>query len=218
MAYYVHVATRGRKVTDSPTNAINYIARGHDDRRVPLVGLGVLASLHDERTIADRFEEACQPYHDTRATIGYKSITLTLPKEVSLFADGHREEARAAMRAAAEQALDCAFAGLRYSAVAAIHTRNRDGQVHYYAHVLVGKFVQLATSGRTVSVNGSCSGNTGYGRLKQLKLGWQHGVEKEFNERLGLGIEQTTPHGPVALVLPDGSRLEPLPKRDHQRP
>ncbi len=84
MAYYVHVATRGSKITDSPTNALNYILYGHDDTRVPLLGLGVLASLNDERQLADRFEQACQPDHDTRATLGYKSITLTLPKELSI--------------------------------------------------------------------------------------------------------------------------------------
>ena len=113
-------------------------------------------------------------------------------------------------------ALDRAFAGFRYSAVAAVHTRNRDGQAHYYAHVLVSKFAEKVTTGQTFSLNGPGGGNTGYARLKELKLGWKDGIEKEFRERFNLGIEQTTPHGPVALVLPDGTRLEPLLKRSRQ--
>ena len=57
MAYYVHVATRGSKITDKPTHALNYIARGHDDTRVPLQGFGKLAGEQDERRLADRFED-----------------------------------------------------------------------------------------------------------------------------------------------------------------
>ncbi len=207
MAYYVHIATRGSKITDSPANAINYILYGHDDSRVQLLGLGLLAGVHDERQLADRFEEACQPVHDPRATLGYKSITLTLPKELSLFAERHREEAKAAMHAAAQYALDRGFVGLRYSAVAAIHARSREGKIHYYAHVLLGKFAQKADTGRTYSVNSLASGNSGYARLKELKCGWQTGVDAEFRTRFGLSIEQHGLHGPVSLLLPDGTKL-----------
>ena len=52
-----------------------------------------------EDQLVSRFEDACQPHHDTRGSTGYKSLTFTLPKEVSLFAEGHREEAKAAMHA-----------------------------------------------------------------------------------------------------------------------
>ena len=217
MAFYVHMATRGSKITDSPRIALNYIAHGHDDRRVSIEGFGKLASERDERQLADRFENSCQSSHDARATLGYKSITLTLPKKVSLFAEDHRDQAREAMTAAVTSALDRAFAGFLYSAVAAIHTRNRDGQVHYCAHVLVGKFAEKVSTGRTYSLNSGAGGNTGHARLKELKLGWQEGIEKEFREHLNLSIEQTPPHGPVALILPDGSRLEPASKRSQQR-
>ena len=61
------------------------------------------------RSWRTRFEESCLPYHGLRGTTGYKSITLTVPKEVSLFAEGHREEAKAAINAAIKQALDRAF-------------------------------------------------------------------------------------------------------------
>ena len=243
MTYYVRMATRGSAKTGSPRQALNYITDAHDVRRepsysdaelhyiarmdpgwktdleggrVPLVGFGKLAGALDEKTLADAFQEACLPYHSLCGTTGYKSITLTLPKEVSLYAEGHREESKAAINAAIQQALDRAFAGYRYSAVAAIHTRNQTAEIHYHAHVLVGKFAQKVETGRTFSLSSKGGGNTGRKRLLDLKLGWQEGIEKEFRDRLKLGIEQKTPHSPVALVLPDGTRLEPL-NRDSRR-
>jgi hypothetical protein len=158
MAYYVRVVTRGSAKTGSPRHALNYITDAHDVRRdpsysdaelhyiarmdpgwktdleggrVPLVGFGELAGELDEKRLAEGFEESCLPYHDIRGTTGYKSITLTVPKEVSLYAEGHREEAKAAINAAIKQALDRAFPGFRFSAVAAIHTRNQHvGKLH----------------------------------------------------------------------------------------
>jgi hypothetical protein len=212
MAFYVRMTTRGAKVTDTPRLALRYITR----EEVTLQGCGELAGELDEARLADLFERSCQPSHDPRASLGYKSITLTLPKEVSLYADSHRKEALAAMAAALPNTLDSTFPGFRYWAVAAIHTRSRSHEVHYYAHVLVGKFAQKVDTGKTFSLNSASSGNSGYARLKALKSAWQEGIEKEFRERLNLGIEQPTPHGPVALVLPDGSRIEPLPKRSPQ--
>ena len=242
MSYYVRVATRGSAAKGTPRQALNYITDGHDARRdpsysdaelhyiarmdpgwkadleggrVPLVGFGVLADEHDEHNLAARFEEACQPYHDIRGTTGYKSITLTVPKEVSLYAEGHREEAKAAIYAAVQSALDRSFPGLRYSAVAAIHTRNQVGEIHYHIHVLVAKFAQDRNTGRTVSLNGKAARN-GPARVRDLKAGWKEGLEREFRERLQLGIEQKTARGSVALALPDGQRLEPL-NRDSRR-
>ena len=71
-------------------------------------------------------------------------------------------------------------------------------------------------TGRTFSLSSKGGGNTGRKRLLDLKLGWQEGIEKEFRDRLQLGIEQKTPRSPVALVLPDGTRLEPF-NRDSRR-
>jgi hypothetical protein len=237
MSYYVRIATRGSAKTGSPRQALNYITDAHDIRRdtsysdaelhyiarmdsgwktdleggrVPLVGFGELAGELDEKAMAARFEESCLPYHSIRGTTGYKSITLTVPKEVSLYAEGHREEAKVAINAAIEQALDRAFGGFSYSAVAAIHTRNQAGEIHYHAHVLVGKFARAIETGRMVSLNSSTTGKNTPSRLREMKAGWQEGIEKEFRERLQLGIEQKTSRSPVALVLPDGTRLEPL--------
>src|SRR5512141_589959 len=186
MAYYVRVSTRGTAKSGTPRQALNYISDGHDARRdpsfsdaelryvarmdpgwkadleggrVPLVGFGRLATHADHERLTQEFEEACLPTNCKRGTIGYKSITLTLPKEVSLFAEGHREEAKGAIYAAVRSALDRAFAGLRYSAVAAIHTRNQVGEIHYHVHVLVAKFAKDPRTRRTVSLNGKAAGN-----------------------------------------------------------
>ena len=242
MSFYVRVATRGSAMRGTPRQALNYITDGHDARRdpsysdaelhyiarmdqgwktdleggrVPLAGLGTLAGEANEKKLAARFEHECQPWHDIRGTTGYKSITLTVPKEVSLYAEGHRQEAKAAINAAVKRALDRAFAGLDYSAVAAIHTRNQVGEIHYHVHVLVAKFARDVDTNRMVSVNSKAGGN-GPKRVREMKAGWQEGIEKEFLERLQLGIEQKSARSPVALVLPSGERLEPL-NRDSRR-
>jgi hypothetical protein len=110
MAYYVRVATRGSAKSGTPHQALNYISDGHDARRdpsyseaelryvarmdpgwkadleggrVPLVGFGELAAHTDQKQLTSKFEEACIPSRSKCATIGYKSITLTVPKEVT---------------------------------------------------------------------------------------------------------------------------------------
>ncbi|HTR99121.1 MAG TPA: hypothetical protein VML00_05170, partial [Bacteroidota bacterium] len=205
--FYVKVATRGAnsRQKGTPRQAIDYITDGHDMRRdpgysdaelayiarmgdgwktdleggrVPLVGLGRLQGVGDEREMAVEFERACYSCHDPRARTGYKSITFTVPKEVSLFAEGHREQARAAIVVAAQAALQRAFAGTSYAAVAAVHTRNEAGEIHYHAHVLVAKFAADLTTGKTVSLNSTAGGNRP-DRVRELKQGWKDGVEKE---------------------------------------
>lgn len=235
--YYVRVATRGAKAlkTGSPRQALDYISDGHDSRRdagysdgelayiarmgdgwktdleggrIPLVGLGELRGVEDQRALARGFEEACQAYGPWGQQ-GYKSLTFTVPKEVSLFAEGHREQAKQAMYAAVQATLDRALAGKGYRAVAAIHTRNESGEIHYHAHVLIGKFARERDTGEMVSLNGRRSGN-GPARMRELKLGWKETLDQEFKERLGLTIEQRAPNAAPALVLADGTRLDPL--------
>lgn len=236
--YYVKVVTRGAstRVKGSPRQAIDYITDGHDLRRdpgysdaelayiarmgegwktdleggrVPLVGLGALRDETDERAMSRDFERACLP-NCKRATPGYRSFTFTVPKEVSLFAEGHREDAKRAMYAAVQNALDGIYGDKIYTAVAAIHTRNENGEIHYHAHVLVGKFAQDRATGKTYSLNSAAGGNTGHVQLAQLKTSWKEALDKEFRERLGLTIEQRAPNAAPTLILPDGTRLESL--------
>ena len=220
----------------SPRQAIDYITDGHDLRRdpgysdaelayiarmgdgwktdleggrVPLVGLGALRDEADERVMTADFERACLP-NCKRATPGYRSFTFTVPKEVSLFAEGHREQAKQAMYAAVQKALDGIYGDKIYTSVAAIHTRNENGEIHYHAHVLVGKFAQDRATGKTYSLNSASGGNTGHLQLAQLKALWKESLDREFKERLGLLIEQRAPNAAPALVMPDGTRLESL--------
>ena len=236
--YYVKVVTRGAstRVKGSPRQAIDYITDGHDLRRdpgysdgelayiarmgdgwktdleggrVPLVGVGALRGETDERAMAKEFERACLP-NGRRSTHGYRSFTFTVPKEVSLFAEGHRDDAKRAMYAAVQKALDGIYGDKIYTGVAAIHTRNENGEIHYHTHVLVGKFAQDRATGKTYSLNSAAGGNTGHLQLAQLKAFWKEALDKELKERLGLTVEQRTPNAAPALVLPDGTRLEAL--------
>jgi hypothetical protein len=242
--YYVKVMTRssGARRQGSPRNAIDYITDGHDLRRDPgysdaelayiaragdgwktdleggrveLVGAGALKDISDQEELAARFEGACQPWHDRRGTTGYKSFTLTVPKEMSLYAEGHREAAKSALYAAMRDALDAAFPGKDYTAVAAIHTRNEAGEVHYHVHVLVAKFARDRSTGAVRSLNSKAGGNTG-ARMHDLKRAWKAAVDLHVERELGVRLEQGAPYARPALVLPDGRRIAPL-NRDGRR-
>jgi hypothetical protein len=236
--YYVKVVTRssGGSAKGTPRQALEYITDGHDARRdpafsaaeiayiarmgegwkteleggrVPLVGLGALTRITDHDELASRFEGACQPWHDKRGTTGYKSFTFTLPKEVSLFAEGYREETKAAMFAAANAALGAGFPGKEIVAVGAAHTRNEAGEIHYHLHVLVGKFARDRASGRAFSLNSKAGGNTG-ARLGDLKRAWKAAIDRELAQRFGLRIEQHRNYARPALLLPGGERVPAL--------
>ena len=105
----------------------------------------------DEEELVARFEWECVPY-DRRAKAGYKSFTLTVPKEVSLYAEGHRPRAKEAIYEAVAATIEDTFVGLDVSAVGAVHTRNEAGEVHFHVHLLVAKFARNRATGRHVSV------------------------------------------------------------------
>jgi hypothetical protein len=126
--------------------------REFEGGRVPLVGFGTLAGhWPDERELASRFQLDCYPWQMPRGRAGYKSFTLTLPKEVSLLAEGYRQRAKELMCDAAAAMLEEAFSGLDVSAVGAIHTRNEAGEVHFHMHLLVAKFARARATDRMVS-------------------------------------------------------------------
>jgi hypothetical protein len=241
LSFYVKVMTRGEKGTaqGSPSQAMDYLTDGHDQRRVPavsegeveyiarmgegwkteleggripMVGFGRLKGIEDQAVLRDVFEDSCKPSYQSAVkggTTGYKSIVATLPKEASLYAEGHPEEAKAAMYAAAGAMLEKAFPGRDITAVAAIHTRNENGEIHYHIHILVGKFARDLENGKSYSLNSVRGGNTPE-RVSALKNAWKEEMVREFKDRLGVGMEQTRTHGPVVLELPDGTRIEPL--------
>ncbi len=223
----------------TPAQAMDYLTDGHDQRRgpafsesevdyiarmgegwkteieggrTPLVGFGRLKGFDDQHVLREVFEDSCKPECHSivkGAMTGYKSIVVTLPKEASLYAEGHREEAKAAMYAAIETMLEKGFPGKDIVAVAAIHTRNENGEIHYHAHVLVGKFARDLKTGKSYSLNSVRGGNSPE-RISALKNAWKEDVVKEFKERLHVGMEQVRTNGPVILELPDGTKIEPV--------
>ena len=122
--------------------------------------------------MVDAFEQSCVP-HNRCAIAASDSLTFILPKEISLFAEGDPEEAKAAIYAAAQKSLDAIYGDKRYTAVAAIHTRNENGEIHYHAHVLVGKFAEDRATAKLWSLNSRGGGNTGHRQLAQLKTAWK---------------------------------------------
>ena len=243
--YYVRVKTRGPGAAErgSPKQALDYISDPHGEKdeaelshaevlyiarlgegwkteleggRVPLHGLGTLAKVESQRELRGRFDDACLPYHDKRATTGYKSLTFTLPREMSLIAEGHRAEARELMAEALRQTLDRAFSGFDYTGVTALHTRNEDSEVHYHLHVLISKFGYDHARGKVVSINNPQFGWLDRSALAEIKRGWKENIDQLFKERFDVTIEQKRANGPVTLTMPDGTRLEPL-NRDSRR-
>jgi hypothetical protein len=229
-------------VRQSPRRAVAYITDGHDARRdpayseaelryiarmgdgwkteleggrLPLVGFGILSEIRDREELVARFEGSCQPWHDKRGTTGYKSFTFTLPKELSLYAEGHREEAKAAMYAGIREALARGFPGQDIGAVASIHTRNEAGEIHFHAHVLVGKFGRCRATRRLVSLNSQAGGNTGK-RVHELKRGWKEAIDRELAQRLRVRVEQPAGFARPALVLEDGTKLAPLTRESRR--
>lgn len=230
----------------SPTQAMDYLQDNHDVKRetafsdgeieyvarmgdgwkteieggqIPLVGYGRLDGIEDEAVMRAAFADACNPEAHSLAkgaTTGYLSIVLTLPKEVSLYSEGNQEQAKAAIYSAVKESLERAFPGKDITAVSAIHTRNENGEIHYHAHVLVAKFAKDKSTGKSYSLNSVYGGNTHKDRIVNLKEGWKDGIEREFKSRLNLEIQQTRANGPVRMILPDGSILEPL-NRDSRR-
>jgi hypothetical protein len=203
-------------------DALAYVGRHEPGRktdlecgRVPLVGFGVLAGLSgDEENLVARFEWECVPY-DRRAKAGYKSFTLTVPKEVSLYAEGHRQRAKEAIYEAVAATVEDTFVGLDVSAVGAVHTRNEAGEVHFHVHLLVAKFARNRANGRHVSVNSKAGGNTGR-RIWDLKRAWKAHLDRVLKERFEIEVEQQSRHGSVAIRLRNGTRVGAL-NRDSRR-
>jgi hypothetical protein len=164
--------------------------------------------------MAATFEDAYLPRHDRRATTGSKSMTFTVPKEVSLFAEGYREEgASRAINPAVGSRHSTAFGDKDEVAVAVIHTRKECVGIHCHAHVLVGKFAVDRASGKVRSLNSKASGNWGHRLGPPAALGVEGRLEG--GDRSRIQGEPRHPHraaraAPPVLIMPDGTRLDAL--------
>lgn len=237
LSYYVKVATRSSGATSKGTaaQAMDYLTDGHDEGleasmsqeevdyiarsnpgqktdmeggAVPLYGHGKFAGQQDSPELRAAFAKACLPV-DSRGTTGYKSITLTLPKEVSLFLEAHKEQGKEAMQRALGQAIEKMYPNVNLSAVGAIHTRNSNGEVHFHAHALVSKFAERKSDGRILSLNGKAV----QGELAPvfaLKQAWKEAVNAELKKEFGITIEQSKPNGAAKIRTAEGITLEPL--------
>jgi hypothetical protein len=184
--------------------------------RLPLVGLAALAGCKDQIELARAFTHACQPWHDRRGTTGYLSYTFTIPKEISVVAEGHPRKAREAIYAALDKTLTAAFPGKAIKAVTTVHARNEAGEVHYHAHVLIGKFAVDQARRRLFSLNSASSGNTGHARVALLKQEWKVNFDAELEARLGIKVTQGAPYARPALTLADGT-YAPALNRERRR-
>lgn len=108
---------------------------------MPLVGIGELKMESAEQQMVDGVEQSCVPQHRC-ATAANENLIFTLPKEVSLFAEGDPDEAKAAMYAAAQKSLEALYGDTHYTAGAAVYRRNENGEIHYQARILVVKFAE----------------------------------------------------------------------------
>ena len=111
--------------------------------------------------------------------------------------------------------MDQAFAGMEYSGVAAVHTRNEAGEIHYHLHVLVGKFARERDSGRVFSLNSKRGGNS-VGRIQVMKRAWKEHVDRQFRSRLGLNIQQGRAYARPTLTLEDGTSIPPLNRQSRR--
>ena len=194
---------------------VAYIARSNpgyktdlEGGQVPLYGHGRFKGDMDSPELRRAFVEACQPVHPC-GTTGYKSITMTVPKEVSLFLEAHREEGREAMQRAFGRAVEKMYPGFDVSAVGATHTRNSNGEVHWHVHGLVAKFAERKTDGRILSLNGKAV-QGGKNPVHDFKEAWKIEVEAELKKEFGITVEQTTKNGPAKIITADGIMLPPL--------
>ncbi|MCL1893713.1 MAG: hypothetical protein FWG02_05705 [Holophagaceae bacterium] len=210
-----------KRIASASKEEIDYIARinpGYktdlEGGRVPLEGHG-RCSGHGEAEMRRIFLDSCIPKHrdswgrKTTATEGYKSHTLTLPKELSLLAESNPQAAYRAMNKAISEALEKTYPGKDYAAVSAIHRRNNEAEIHFHAHVLVGKFAKDKATGKEHSLN---SPKQMAGLLfdgKRIKPAWTEAVTKELAKEFQVQIRNERA-GQISLAMPDGRVLEPI--------
>jgi hypothetical protein len=182
--------------------------------RIPLMGYGRCEGL-SEKGMKAILEASCKPVYlsalgyKTRATEGYKSHVLTLPKELSLLAETDPAKAKAAMGRAIRDTLEKSYPGKEYAAVASIHTRNSNGEIHYHAHILVGKFVKDIPSGKTHSINNASAMGGNARESARMKDAWKRSVEREFHQEMGVTVNQRQ-DGNFVITTKYGNTIAPL--------
>jgi hypothetical protein len=242
--YYCRFKTRGAgaEAQGSPAQALDYISDGHDEHDraaysapeleyiarsgdgwkveleggpVPVVAHGRLAAS-SAADLRQDWLDSCQPYHDKRATTGYLSWTFSIPKELSLLAEGRREPVREALQSAVRSVLGEAFDGLDFSAISAVHTRNSSAEAHHHVHILISKFARDQKTGKVFSLNNSAFKRMTPAALRSIKAAWKREVDLQLERALGVQIEQTQAFGGITVTTKDGVRLPALTRNSRR--
>jgi hypothetical protein len=191
----------------------------HEGGKVPLIGHGVLTDVTGITALTWEFNEATVPA-DRRGKKGYKSVTLTLPKELTLVCETDKAKARAAITRAIDATLPHAYPHKRLHAVSAMHTRNEAGDPHINVHLLIAKTVKDERTGKRHSINNldMYEDNT-LDDAERMKIAWKREIVKELEIEFNIQIEFTKNHK-CKVTAYDGLELEPLTRateRERQR-
>ena len=210
-----------KRIASCSLEEIDYISRVNpgykadlEGGRVPLEGHGRCSGL-EEKEMVRAFLDSCIPNHrdslgrKTTATEGYKSHTLTLPKELSLMAESNPQKAYRAMNKAISETLSLAYPDKDYAAVSAIHRRNNEAEIHFHAHVLVGKFARDRATGKTHSLNNAKMMGGNARESARLKSAWTKAINRELAKEFQIGIKLER-QGKITLTMPDGRNIEPI--------
>ena len=213
-----HDTKRMGQVSDAEMDYMARVNPGHktdlEGGRIPLLGYGRCIGLA-EKEMRATFEAACKPSHlsalgyMTRGSEGYKSHVLTLPKELSLVAETNSKAAKQAIEKALHEVLEKTYAGKELAAVAAVHTRNANGEIHFHAHVLVGKFVEDRATGKIHSINNAKAMGGNARESGRLKEHWQASINQEMEKAFQIKIENQL-QGRAIVTFSDGVKLAPL--------
>jgi len=152
----------------------------HEGGRVPLIGHGRLETVTDLQELTEYFNTASFP-RDNRGKKGYKSITLTVPKNLTGLCETDKNKTREAITAAINSMLPQTYEGKQLWAVSAMHTRNKAGELHYHVHLLIAKFIKDTETGKFHSINYDGAYKNGVSRdAEKMKKHWKAEINKEI--------------------------------------
>jgi len=218
MAYMSDSHDSGRLFNVSD-GMIMYIARidpSHkqdlEGGRVALHGHGVLKELTDRKSMTKEFQFYEEPKNNRggKGTTGYKEITLTLPKELSLVCLTDKEKAQRAVLEAVDAMLAETYKGIEVASISAMHTKNQAGEPHLNVHVLVAKFGRRTKDGKWGSLNNGALHEDGCPKDEpKIKKHWTENIvlnlEREFGVRIDFGSD-----GKCNIVTKENVPLEPI--------
>jgi len=208
-----HDSKRLGNITDQMIAYICRIDSGykteHEGGKVPLVGHGLLTDITDLRELTWQFNEATIPANP-RGKKGYKSVTLTLPKELTLVCETNKLKAREAITKAIDAMLPKSYPGKDLCAVSAMHTRNEAGDPHVNVHLLIAKTVRDQKTGKMHSINNlDWYEDNSTTDAERMKAAWKEEIIKELEKEFKIEVSFDNKNK-CKVVTYDGLPLKPL--------